>query len=143
MPNKDIQSYINSLSESKSKDVQLLHETISAKWPKIQLWFFDGKNSEGKVVSNPNIGYDTYTIHYADGSSKDFYKVGISANTGGISVYIMGLEDKTHLAKRYGETIGKASITSYCIKFKQLKDIQLEVLMAAIEERILLNSNSK
>jgi len=134
-----IQQYINSLNENKKIDIEILHNSISDRWPAIKLWFLDGKNADGKVVSNPNIGYDNYTIHYADGSTKEFYKVGISANTSGISVYIMGLEDKNHLVKRYGETIGKSSITSYCIKFKQLKDIQIEVLMKAIEERIHSN----
>lgn len=136
MTTKAIELYLNSLSDNKRTDLLQIHSSILKKWPKIRLWFLDGKNPEGKVISNPNIGYDTYTIHYADGNKKDFYKVGISANTSGISVYIMGLEDKNQLAKKYGDKIGKANITSYCIKFKQLKDIEFNVLMEAIEERI-------
>ncbi|MNQ93911.1 hypothetical protein D3C85_1094000 [compost metagenome] len=104
--------------------------------PTARLWFLDGKNSEGKIVSNPNIGYGQYTITYADGSSKDFYQIGLSANTTGISVYIMGIEDKLYLAQTYGATIGKASVTGYCIKFKALKDIDVNVLQAAILDRV-------
>lgn len=131
-PNSEIEAYINSQPEKKRLEMQELHQTILRIKPECKLWFMDGKNSEGKVVSNPNIGYGQYTIHYADGKSKDFFRIGLSANTTGISIYIMGMEDKTYLAKTYGSTLGKASVTGYCIKFKTLKDINLETLEAAI-----------
>jgi hypothetical protein len=102
--------------------------------PGCKLWFLDGKNEAGKVVSNPNIGYGAYTIKYADGKTREFYRVGLSANTTGISVYIMGITDKTYLAKAYGKKLGKASITGYCIKFKTPKEINMEVLKDAIRD---------
>lgn len=131
-----IDAYIASQPEAKRNDLQALHHIILDLMPAAQLWFLDGKNSDGKVVSNPNIGYGLYTISYADGNTKDFYQIGLSANTSGISVYIMGLEDKQYLAQTYGATIGKASVTSYCIKFKALKDIDTHVLRAAIRNRV-------
>jgi len=100
--------------------------------PACKLWFLDGKNSEGKIVSNPNIGYGFYTIQYADGTSRKFYQIGLSANNTGISVYVMGIKDKTYLANTYGKKLGKASVTGYCIKFKTLKEINIDVLEAAI-----------
>jgi hypothetical protein len=42
------------------------------------------------------------------------------------------MEDKTYLAKKYAEKLGKASVTGYCIKFKALKDINIDVLEEAI-----------
>ena len=96
------------------------------------MWFEDGKNSENKTVSNPNIGYGSYTIKYADGSTRDFFRIGQSANKTGISVYILGIKDKTYLAQTYGKELGKASVTGYCIKFKSLKDINIDILEAAI-----------
>jgi hypothetical protein len=56
----------------------------------------------------------------------------LSGNTTGISVYIMGIKDKKYLEQTYGKKLGKASITGYCIKFKSLKDINLDVLESAI-----------
>jgi hypothetical protein len=56
----------------------------------------------------------------------------LSANTTGISVYILGIKDKKYLAKAYGKKLGKASVTGYCIRFKTLKDINIDVLEAAI-----------
>jgi hypothetical protein len=129
---EQIKAYIESQAEPKRSEVEELHKHILRVLPKSKLWFLDGKNSEGKIVSNPNIGYGLYTIKYADGTTREFYQIGLSANKTGISVYILGLEDKTYLAKTYGKKIGKASVTGYCIKFTKLKDINLDVLEAAI-----------
>lgn len=131
-----INAYITSQPEPKRSDMQSLHQTIQDIMPGSKLWFLDGKNSEGKTVSNPNIGYGLQTIKYADGTTREFYQIGLSANTTGISVYILGLPDKTYLAKTYGKKLGKASVTGYCIKFKALKDINLEILEAAIQNGV-------
>lgn len=130
---EQIKNYIESQTEQKRYDLQLLHNTIQEINSEGKLWFLDGKNEDGKIVSNPNIGYGLQTMNYADGTTKEFYQVGISANTTGISVYIMGIEDKTFLATTYRKELGKASVTGYCIKFKTLKDINFEVLTAAIK----------
>jgi Domain of unknown function (DU1801) len=129
---EQIKKYITSQSEPKRSDMQELHRLTLQMLPACKLWFLDGKNSENKTVSNPNIGYGFHTIKYADGTVREFYQIGLSANKTGISVYIMGIKDKTYLAKTYGKTIGKANVTGYCIKFKTLKDINIDVLEAAI-----------
>ena len=127
-----IKAYITSQPELNRSDLQELHRIILEMVPACKLWFLDGKNSENKTVSNPNIGYGLYTIKYADGKTREFYQIGISANKTGISVYILGINDKTYLAKTYGNKIGKASVTGYCIKFKTLKDINIEILETAV-----------
>ncbi len=127
-------AYINSVPADKQTELRELHKRALTIAPEAKLWFLDGKNSEGKVVTNPNIGYGNYTINYADGSSRDFYQVGLSANTTGISVYIMGMKDKNYLKDKYADTLGKASITGYCIKFKSLKNINIDVLEAAMKD---------
>ena len=127
-----IKQYIAGQSVSKRIDMQALHQVILQLMPGCKLWFLDGKNSAGKTVSNPNIGYGSHTINYADGKTKVFYQIGLSANTTGISVYILGIKDKSYLAQAFAEKIGKASVTGYCIKFKALKDINIDVLEEAI-----------
>lgn len=129
---EEIENYITNQPEAKRSDMQRLHRLILQILPGCKQWFDDGKNSEGKIVSNPNIGYGAYTIKYADGKTREFFQIGISANTTGISVYIMGLKDKTYLAQTYGKALGKASVTGYCIKFKKLEDVNTDILEAAI-----------
>ena len=131
---EQIKNYIGSLPGPKSSDMQELHRQILKLFPGCKLWFLDGKNSEGKVVSNPNIGYGAGTIKYADGKTREFYKIGISANSSGISVYIMGIKDKAYLANTYGKKLGKAGISGYCIKFKALKDIDTGILAEALRD---------
>jgi len=127
-----IKKYIASQPEPKRSDMQALHSRILKVMPECKLWFLDGKDSKNKTVSNPNIGYGLQTIKYAGGETREFYQIGISANTTGISVYIMGIDDKTYLTRTYEKKLGKASVTGYCIKFKTLNDIDMDVLEAAI-----------
>ena len=129
---EQIKKYLASQPEPKRSDMQALHDIILQVSPASKLWFLDGKDSEGKTVSNPNIGYGSLTMKYADGSTREFYQIGLSANTTGISVYVMGIEDKKYLAQTFGKELGKANVTGYCIKFKTLKDINTDVLAAAI-----------
>jgi hypothetical protein len=113
--------------------MQQLHQIILAMMPACKLWFFDGKDEKGKIVSNPNIGYGSQTIQYANGKTKEFYQIGLSGNTTGISVYLMGVSDKKYLTQTFGKELGKASVTGYCIKFKTLRDIKIDVLKAAMQ----------
>lgn len=129
-----IESYIASQPEPKASDMRALHGIILEVMPACQLWFLDGKNEENRTVTNPNIGYGLQTIHYADGTSRTFYQIGLSANQSGISVYILGLPDKQYLAQTYGEKLGKARVTGYCIKFRGLKNINVDILQAAIRD---------
>ena len=133
---EQIQTYIATQPEPKRRDLQALHQLMLEVMPGGNLWFLDGKDDTGKIVSNPNIGYGVQTTTYADGKTKDFYQIGISANTSGISVYIMGLKDKTYLPQTYGATLGKATVTGYCIKFKKLSDIHMNILETAIRDGI-------
>lgn len=130
---QQIKEYISSQTEPKRSDMQALHGIILEIMPHAKLWFLDGKDADNKTVSNPNIGYGSYTMKYAGGKTREFYQIGMSANTTGISVYIMGIPDRTYLAKTYGKKIGKASVTGYCIKFKTLNDIDKEILKDAIQ----------
>ncbi|HNR06346.1 MAG TPA: DUF1801 domain-containing protein [Saprospiraceae bacterium] len=129
---EQIKNHISDQAEPKRSELQELHRRILQIAPKTRLWFFDGKNTENQTVSNPTIGYGFHTMKYANGKTADCFKIGLSANKTGISVYILGIQDKTYLAKTFGEKLGKAKVTGYCIRFKALKDINLEVLEEAL-----------
>lgn len=134
--NKQIEDYIAGQSEAKQSDMKKLHGMILGLMPGGRLWYLDGKDETGKTVSNPNIGYGLQTIRYADGKTREFYQIGLSANTTGLSVYIMGIKDKKYLAETYGNQLGKADVTGYCIKFRSLKNINVDVLESAIRDGI-------
>lgn len=129
---EQIQEYIFSQPEQKRNEMAELHKLILNLLPQTRLWFFNGKDEKGKIVSNPSIGYGLRTVNYANGKCGEFYQIGISANTSGLSIYILGLEDKNVLAQKFGKELGKASVTGYCIKFKTLKNININILESAI-----------
>ncbi len=133
---EQIKNYIAAQREPKKIEMQELHQIILALMPKCRLWFLDGKDEKGKTISNPNIGYGSRLIKYADGKTKEFYQIGLSANSTGISIYIFGIDDKKHLVQKYGKVLGKASVTGYCVKFKTLRDINIDTLKAAIRDGI-------
>src|SRR5688572_6187263 len=139
---EQIKQFITSQPEPKRSEMQELHRIILETMPACKLWFLDGKDDKGKIVSNPNAGYGSYTIKYADGTTREFYQIGLSANTTGISVYIMGIKDKTYLAQTHGKKLGKASVTGYCIKFKTIKDINIDILQVAIRSGVEITEKS-
>lgn len=128
----EIKKYLVSQAEPKRSEMEALHQRILQLLPNGRLWFLDGKNDDGKIVSNPTIGYGVHTLKYANGITREFFKIGLLANKSGISVHILGIKDKTYLAKTFGKKLGKASVTGYCIRFKTLNDINADVLEAAI-----------
>jgi hypothetical protein len=132
----EIESHIASQPEPKQGEMRALDRLIRKAMPRCKLWFMDGRDDKGKAVTNPNIGYGLQTLKYAGGKTREFYQVGFSATAAGISVYILGLEDRKFLAKTYARTIGKASVTGYCIRFKSLKDIDTGVLADAIRHGV-------
>lgn len=122
-----IRAYLDSLPEARRADMEALHKLILGLKAKLKLWYMDGKDKTGKVVANPSIGYGAL-------KSRDFYQVGISANTSGMTVYLMGIDDRNYLKDTYGADIGKAALTGYCIKLKRLSDVDLPTLKRAIKD---------
>ncbi|MDB5141783.1 MAG: hypothetical protein JWQ66_496 [Mucilaginibacter sp.] len=139
---EQIKEYITSQPEPKRSDMQQLHLLTLGVLPGCKLWFDDGKNAENKTISNPTIGYGFHTIKYADGKTREFFQIGMSANKTGISIYIIGIKDKTYLAQTYGKELGKASVTGYCIRFNNLKDININILEAAIRYGVEVTSEN-
>jgi hypothetical protein len=130
---EEIEHFIAGLSEPKQKEIKALHALTLRALPGCKLWFFDGKNSDGKTVANPTIGYGSHIIEYSNGKTRESFRIGLSANKTGISVYILGIKDKKHLAHMYAGTIGKASVSGYCIKFRSIQDINTGILETAIK----------
>ena len=138
---QQINDYLNSQPESKRAEMEQLHQHILEAMPECKLWYDTGIDANDKVVTNPSIGYGQYTIKYANGKERDFFQIGMSAHTTGISIYVMGIKDKTYLPTTYDKEIGKANVTGYCIKFKKLADINVEVLITAIKDGVNITTS--
>ena len=130
---EQINAYIAGQPEPKRGEIEELHRLMLDIAPGSRLWFDDGKDASGKTVTNPAIGYGFQVMKYATGKTREFFRIGISGTKTGISVYILGLKDKAYLAQTFGEDLGKAKVTGYCISFKTLKDINVATLESAMK----------
>lgn len=128
-----MQQFLQQLATPKQQDLRDMLQMVQTQFPNLQPMFFDGKNKEGKVVTNPSIGFGSYLHRYADGREENMYRLGFSANTKGISIYLLGLPDRKILIEKFADRIGKAKVTGYCIQFRQLKDLNESVLKEIIE----------
>ena len=138
-----IDKYIADQPSSKREDIRDLHVRILRIAPECKLWFLDGRNSENKVVSNPSIGYGSKAIEYAGGDIREFYKIGLSANTTGVSVYFIGMKEKKYLSETYGKKLGRAQITGYCVKFRHLEDVNIDTLEEMVGSHMTSGSASR
>lgn len=125
---EQIDAYFAAQPQPKRDEMQALHRRILQASPGCRTWYLDGRNEAGKIVANPNIGYAHQIMELAGGRTREFYQIGLSANATGLSLYLIGLADKTYLARTFGKTLGNASITGYCIRFRTLGALDMAVL---------------
>ena len=133
---ESVDTYLGSHPEPKRTDLYILHERFTSLFPGSPASYFDGLDDTGKVVANRTLGYGKHIIEYASGASKAVFKLGLSANKTGISIYLMGIKDKTLLKSMFQDRLGKAKVTGYCIRFGKLADIDLDVLMDVLAELV-------
>ena len=58
-----------------------LHAMMLRLMPGARVWFLDGKDEDGRTLSDPSIGHGLLNKAYADGRAREFYQIGLSANT--------------------------------------------------------------
>ena len=129
-----ISQHLATLSREKSAELSRLYHLIHEEMSTEDLHFFDGKNEQGKVIANPTIGFGQCRLTYSDGSFQDTFRLGISANSTGLSIHILGLKDKKFLTDFLGTRMGKAKITGYAIRFGKMRDIDEEVLRELVRK---------
>jgi len=129
---ESVDAYLGSHPEPKRTDLCCLHEKFKSLFPGQPVSYFDGLDDNGKVVANPTLGYGSHTHKSANGASKKVFKLGLSANKTGISIYVMGIADKMLLQSMFQDRLGKAKVTRYCIRFGKLADIDVNLLMDVI-----------
>jgi hypothetical protein len=118
-----ISHHLATLSLEKSAELSRLYQLIHGEIKSKDNHFFDGKNEQGKVIANPTIGFGQCRLTYSDGSFQDTFRLGISANSAGLSIHILGLKDKKFLVDFLGTRLGKAKITGYAIRFGKMRHI--------------------
>jgi hypothetical protein len=111
-----VDDFINSFvsTDTKKKDSYRLIELMQ-KW----------SGCEPKMWGPSIIGFGTYHYKYASGREGDAPLIAFSPRKAAFSLYVgtPGEENKKLL-----DTLGKFTMGKYCIYFKQLDDLNLEIL---------------
>lgn len=119
-------------------DLQIILNWMDVEFPHLERSFHDGKNDQGKQVTNPTYGFGSFEQTYANGDKKTHFQIGIAATQKGISLYLLGIRGKIDLKAACSE-LGKAKVTGYCISFIRFGDLDLEVLSCVCQSALNLN----
>ncbi len=109
--------YIDATPEPKRSDLKELHALIRKTLPTLE-----------PAVGSGMIGYGKYHYRYESGREGDTFRVALSANKTGISLYVCAVDDRGFLVEQAATKIGKASVGKSCIRFKKLSDLDLGAL---------------
>jgi len=88
---RQILQFISLQKDDTRQDLLFLHEFMRSILPTGKLWMEDGKNEEGKVVTNPTIGYGQQTLSLAKGKSREMFQIGVAKTKSGFSIYLLGI----------------------------------------------------
>ena len=79
------------------------------------------------------IGYGNYAYLRSDKKQIEWFLVGLTRQKNYFSVYVNAVEDKVYLAEIYGPRLGKVKTGKSSISFRNLSDVNLDVLSEMIE----------
>ncbi len=79
------------------------------------------------------IGYGNYSYQRSDKKQVEWFTVGLARQKNYFSVYVNAVEDKAYLAEIYRSRLGKVKTGKSNISFRNLADVNLDVLTEMIE----------
>lgn len=79
------------------------------------------------------IGYGNYSYQRSDKKHVEWFRVGLARQKNYFSVYVNVVEDNAYLAEIYRSRLGKVKTGKSNISFRNLADVNLDVLTEMIE----------
>lgn len=125
---KTPEEYISMLEDPRKNQIQELFDFIKKTLPDRKPFILSGM-----------IGFGKYHYKYSSGREGDWMLIGLASQKKYISLYICSVkEENNYIAEQYKKELPKTSIGKSCIRFKDIKDIDLTIL-----KEILLEANKK
>jgi hypothetical protein len=115
--------YIAKLKEPRKSEVAALDQLIRECAPRLDPYIQVGI-----------LAYGHCRFKYANGSEKDWLRIGVASNANYISLYVSGADQRDNIAARYKKALPKAKIGNCCVRFKRLSDLDQTVLRKMISE---------
>lgn len=120
---KSPQEYFDQIPEPRKSDIKFLDNLIQKVLPGME-----------RKMWNSVIGYGSYHYKYKTGREGDWFIVGLASQKNYISLYICAVKNGKYVAETYKDKFPKASIGKSCIRFKNIKDIDLDILKKVVKE---------
>ena len=89
------------------------------------------------------IGYGNYSYQRSDKKRVEWFTVGLARQKNYFSVYVNAVEGKEYLAEIYRSRLGKVKTGKSNISFRNLADVNLDVLTEMIEHAGKITANSE
>ena len=89
------------------------------------------------------IGYGNYSYQRSDKKQVEWFTVGLARQKNYFSIYVNAVEDKVYLAEIYQSRLGKVKTGKSNISFRNLADVNLDVLTEMIEHAGKITADSK
>ena len=124
-------NYIASQAPSVRVVLNELHTLIKNALPDQECYVWEGifwGGSEQHII-----GYGNYTYLRSDKTRVEWFVVGLARQKNYFSVYVNAVEEGNYLAELYGPRLGKVKTGKSSISFRNLSDVNLDVLTEMIE----------
>ena len=123
--------YIANQEPDIRKVLEELHTLIKTALPDQDYCMWEGVfwgGSEQQII-----GYGNFSYQRSDKKQVEWFLVGLARQKNYFSVYVNAVEGKRYLAEIYDSRLGKVKTGKSSVSFRNLSDVNLDVLSEMIE----------
>lgn len=128
----DPDDFLAGLDGPFAEELRLLDADITTRMPGRARILWEGPMWGGTDQSI--IGYGDVSYTSSRGKTVEWFMIGLAAQKDRISVYVNAANPDGYLVKKHADRLGKVKVGSAVIGFKRLEDVNLDELMAIVEE---------
>jgi len=123
--------HLASLSENVRDQMVLLDTAISDRMSGASRVLYEGKfwgGSDQKII-----GYGEFRYTNSSGKTVKWFMVGLAAQKNYLSMYVNAVDDDGYVLAQYKDRLGKVKVGSASISFKNVDDVNIDVLMELVD----------
>lgn len=123
--------HLASLSEDVRDQMVLLDTAISDRMSGASRVLYEGKfwgGSDQKII-----GYGEFRYTNSSGKTVEWFMVGLAAQKNYLSMYVNAVDDDGYVLAQYKDRLGKVKVGSASISFKDVDDVNIDVLMELVD----------
>ncbi|MEK7602904.1 MAG: DUF1801 domain-containing protein [Patescibacteria group bacterium] len=119
-----VNEYLVAVPGDRKAIIDFMHEFIQKSVPSLKPHF-----------AYNMLGYGSF--EYFDKRAKEYKPwpvVALANQKNYVSVYVCAIDGNEYLTKKYADRLGKVNVGKSCIRFKNLKDVNLEALKEVLQK---------